>query len=339
MGFSGLLASAAVGATLLCLAIAAAKDAPVELGPDVVVLRELEDLYEPVPFDHKSHAKMAEMWSGCVTCHHRSPQPTTQPAAAELMGKKTQAAAGAIPACKSCHPVKSPDANIRIPNLKGAYHRQCLNCHREWTHANQCVACHKPKNGQAAPAGTPTPDDIIGRMHPPIPEPDVKIYKTRFTPADGGNVLFRHKEHVGGFGFKCVSCHHRDNCANCHDATAKTSGSRPLRPGKTWADSHGPCMSCHKEDRCRHCHYKDNQPAPKAFEHVTTGQALDADHVRLGCGQCHANLRLKVGLTCGDSKCHKDKTITYPAQRPGSVPSTRPSAAVPVESTGATRGT
>jgi CBS domain containing-hemolysin-like protein len=29
-------------------------------------------------------------------------------------------------------------------------------------------------------------DDIVGRMHPPIPEPDIKIYKTRFTPAVGG---------------------------------------------------------------------------------------------------------------------------------------------------------
>ena len=47
-----------------------------DLGPDVVVLKELSEaqgLYDPVPFDHKAHAHMAETQKGCVTCHHQSP--------------------------------------------------------------------------------------------------------------------------------------------------------------------------------------------------------------------------------------------------------------------------
>ena len=58
------------------LAVADAADLPPESGPDVVILRELESTYEAVPFEHRLHAKMAQMWDGCVTCHHRSPQTT-----------------------------------------------------------------------------------------------------------------------------------------------------------------------------------------------------------------------------------------------------------------------
>jgi hypothetical protein len=300
------------------LAVARAKDLPPEAGPDVVILRELEDTYNPVPFDHKSHAKMAQMWNGCVTCHHRSPQAGagTAPAAP---GRVTQEASARVPACKSCHPVAVAEARIHMPSLKGAYHRQCLNCHQEWMHENACVICHKPRRGQEVKEGDPTPDDIVGRMHPPIPEPDDKLYRARFTPADGGNVLFRHREHTVSFGIKCVNCHYRDNCAHCHGPTGDTSAQKPLRPGWTWEESHGPCLGCHKEDRCRHCHYKDDQAPPRAFDHTKMRQALDATHASLACAQCHPNLQTTVAPACGDAACHKEKKIDYPAQRPGPV--------------------
>ena len=298
---------------------------PGEFGPDVVVLKELMSLYQPVPFDHRSHARMVQMWGGCTTCHHRSPQPTTRPAAA-LNGHVTQDEAATVPACKSCHPVVGDDANIRMPHLKGAYHRQCLNCHREWAQANDCSVCHKPRDGQPTVV-QPTPDDIVARMHPPMPEPDVKAYRARFTPADGKNVLFRHKEHTTQYGLKCVSCHYRENCSGCHQGGANHSGPKPMKPGKTWADSHMPCITCHKQDRCKHCHYKDGQEAPPAFDHRSTGQILDKDHQSLVCGACHTELKSKVNLTCGDASCHKKGgVIAYPARRPGPVVTTRPAA-------------
>jgi hypothetical protein len=304
---------------------APAADQPAEFGPDVVILRELEKTYEAVPFDHKSHAKMAEMWNGCVTCHHRSPQPTTDPGGtASASGDLTQAAAARIPACKSCHPVVAADASIHLPSLKGAYHRQCLNCHQEWMHENACVICHQPKQGQPVGKADPTPDDIVGRMHPPIPEPEARIYKTRFTPADGGNVLFRHKEHTVAYGIKCIGCHHRDNCTHCHGPTGEIGPPKPLRPGMTWAESHGPCMGCHQESRCRHCHYKDGRSPPPAFHHDATGQGLDEDHANLPCVQCHPSLKPTLEPTCGDAACHKDQKIAYPSQRPGPLVITLP---------------
>jgi hypothetical protein len=301
--------------------LAAAKDMPPEAGPDVVILRELENTYEAVPFEHREHAKMAQMWYGCVTCHHRSPEPTRPAAGAAPVPAKdrTQEAAARIPACKSCHPVFAADADIHMPSLKGAYHRQCLNCHQEWMHENACVVCHKPREDAEAGAADPAPDDIVGRMHPPIPEPRSKLYKTRFTPADGGNVLFRHEEHTVAFGIKCINCHHRDNCAHCHSPTGDTSAEKPLRPGMTWDESHGPCMGCHRENHCRHCHYKDGRAAPAAFDHAALGQGLDEDHAKLACEQCHPDLKLTAEPSCGEAACHKDRKIDYPTQRPGPV--------------------
>jgi hypothetical protein len=231
-------------------------------GPDVVILRELMKMYEPVPFDHNSHAQMAEMWEGCTTCHHRPP--TSQPAEAEVAGANPhdQNDAAKIPACKSCHAVDAVSDDIQMPNLKGAYHRQCLNCHREWASANSCNVCHPPLENAAVAAQTNTPGDIVGRMHPPIPEPTVKVYKARFTPVDGPNVTFRHDEHVKTHKLKCVNCHRHDNCSSCHSAREVGSGPKLLVPGRTWRASHETCVRCHEQDRCQSCHYRDGQDPP-----------------------------------------------------------------------------
>lgn len=287
-------------------------------GPRIVTLKELANLYDPVPFDHQSHAAMSQMWNGCSTCHHRPPSATTMPA--HSLEHPTQQQAALVPACKSCHPANMEEANIHMPNLRGAYHRQCLNCHREWMHGNACVVCHRPRDGRTVAAPQVSKDDIIGRMHPPIPEPEIRRFKTRFTPADGNNVLFRHKEHSRRFSLKCAGCHRNDSCANCHDGKPATMPANPaLKPARTWAESHGACMACHQTDHCNKCHYKDEQPAPPPFDHQSiTGQALDKDHQDLACWQCHVNLKLKVSPTCGDASCHKrSKQISFPARRPG----------------------
>jgi hypothetical protein len=303
--------------------------------PDVVMLDELVNVYEPVPFDHKSHAAMAEMWQGCETCHHRTPAAATErgtaaaatQAAPFARGAKTQADAADVPACRECHAIASAAADVRMPNLKGAYHRQCLNCHRDWANENACSACHRERgNGAARDHPPPTVDDIVGRMHPPIPEPDERLYQARFTPAVGQNVLFRHRAHTARYGLKCASCHHRDSCANCHDRDATTIAQKPLRPGRTWKDSHGPCMACHQQDRCRHCHYDGDRAAapPPLFDHRVTGQLLDRDHADLRCGQCHTVLKSKSKLTCGGAECHQRTGIAFPADRPGATVTTRP---------------
>lgn len=316
----------------------AATTTGVDLGPDVVVLDELVELYQPVPFNHRAHAEMAEMWSGCVTCHHRPPMPgTTKPA---TDGQELdQAASSEIPACKTCHPASPEQVSLRVPSLKGAYHRQCLNCHREWAGSNQCGSCHAPIDGVAAQR-PPMPDDIVGRMHPPIPEPEIKLFRIRVAPVAGPNVLFRHEEHVRDFGIPCSSCHRRDTCTDCHAGLGdgavtypdgRKPGPRPLQIGRTWKESHAPCTSCHADDGCAECHYRDDQPAPPAFQHRQTGQILDEHHADLACRQCHPRLKTRAWPSCGDATCHYDPQIVFPLDRPGPVvpvavaPTTAPS--------------
>ncbi len=289
--------------------------------PDVVMLDQLYksgmNLYQPVPFAHRMHAEMAQMWNGCTTCHHRTPNLTaaaTQASAPKPGHVPSQAEAAAEPACHSCHPIVADKANIRMPSLKGAYHRQCLNCHREWMGANACVICHAPRPAtQGAPAATApalTPGDIVGRMHKPIPEPVELHFVARYAPVGGPNVLFRHDEHVKEFGIKCAACHWRDTCGDCHSAaaapdqtTTATSqshsspeavlsvGPRPMRPGNTWYDIHVPCVSCHQNDRCIHCHYATGQSPLPPFAHAATGQSLDAAHAKLAVRNATPTLR------------------------------------------------
>src|ERR1051325_3444782 len=78
--------------------------------PNVVTLNQLVNLYDPVPFDHKTHARMAGMWNGCQTCHHRTPLATTRPIATT----HRQEDSDTLPACKSCHEISSTTASLRI---------------------------------------------------------------------------------------------------------------------------------------------------------------------------------------------------------------------------------
>jgi hypothetical protein len=298
------------------LALAAATTQ--SLGPKIVVLDELSKLYKPVPFNHQDHAAMAMMWDGCKTCHHRDPVVNTS-IVIPFHLVPNQVFSSVIPKCDSCHAASVTTEDIHMPSLKGALHRQCLNCHREWMHENACVVCHAPINPDSAVLdAAPSVDDIIGRIHPPVDPPDVKTYRPRFTPAVGNNVIFRHGEHTKTFGLKCVSCHHHDDCSNCHDGAGTEKTQDVMKPGATWHDSHEPCVGCHAQDRCETCHYPDNQSPPKPFAHDATGQALDKDHAKLKCDQCHIDSKKSPALTCGDASCHKPtELIAFPARRPG----------------------
>lgn len=313
-------------------------------GPKVVVLNELEDLYQPVPFDHESHAKMLEMTGGCVVCHHYTPERVEHPA------------------CKTCHEVGPGQGDVRKPGLKGAYHRQCISCHREWSGDTGCHTCHPPKAGtpgQATAAVTPTPDDIMGQMHPPIPEPDLEMYRTEREGYPPTKVLFRHREHIHQYDLRCADCHREDNCTRCH------SGNRQhVQRIRSLAEHHQPCFACHSNDGCDHCHFEEGKPPPTPFNHVKTGwplsrfhtgrgcrvchstapyrpldtscdechrtwaagvfdhartgQQLNETHTAFGCTDCHENRRFERPPTC--SGCHdEEEGVTFPQKRPGPV--------------------
>ncbi|MCB9867615.1 MAG: hypothetical protein H6816_13400 [Phycisphaerales bacterium] len=263
-------------------------------GPTIVILDELEDRYLPVPFDHKGHANMANMTRGCQVCHHYTPEGL------------------AHPACRTCHELNPVREDMRKPSLKGAYHRQCMSCHREWSGNTECGACHHPKTGVAREAElsiVPSKDDLIGRMHPPIPEPDTKIYKTRVEGKPPTEVLFRHQEHIKRYGLTCAECHREDNCARCHQDAA----SRQPRE-RTLADHHRPCMQCHENvnpgkdgAKCEVCHYDRRSGPPRPFEHTITDLPLMKYHRSNTCRECHVTVPFaKLNPECGS--CHDSWT-------------------------------
>lgn len=248
-------------------------------GPSVVILDELENLYLPVPFDHAGHARMADMTGGCATCHHYTPEGAEHPA------------------CKTCHAIDTAAGDIRKPGLKGAYHRQCMSCHREWSGETQCGACHLPKtgaDGKLRQEVLPTPGDLIGRMHPPIPEPETELYVTEREGFEPTRALFRHKAHIDEYGLRCAECHREDNCNRCHEG-----GKTHVQHVRSLDEHHQPCFSCHRDDACEDCHYAADASPPTPFDHASTGWPLKRYHAGKSCRVCHAS----VPFTARDNRC------------------------------------
>lgn len=257
-------------------------------GPDVVILGEIADRYLPVPFDHKGHAAMADMTHGCDVCHHYTPEGL------------------AHPACKTCHELNPKRVDMRKPSLKGAYHRQCMSCHREWSGNTECGACHvETADANGNKSAVPSKDDLIGRMHPPIQEPELRIYKTKLEGRPSAEVLFRHKEHIDRYGISCAECHREDGCQRCH-----SDQKQPERV-RTLADHHNPCARCHMDvdpakegASCDVCHYDRRTGPPRPFEHRVSDLPLIKYHAGNSCRDCHTSLPFqKLDRECGT--CHK----------------------------------
>jgi hypothetical protein len=264
-------------------------------GPDVIILDQLSSRYAPVEFAHRLHAAMSEFSGGCVVCHHH-----------EIHGE--------ISACRACHPPTAEEANLDQPSLKGSYHRQCLGCHREWSHSTACSVCHAPLGGSVkgesetdTSAGTSLAvdnTDIVGVDHPPIEKPGRVIYET--DPDVGTYVTFYHDDHVERFGLACRSCHKEENCDRCHDTAAGKEQEVPVPSvaGESlpFAEIHAPCITCHEEDDCQECH-RESVRGP--FDHALSASwPLGPHHENRTCRECHGEYdRFKTPSRSCDG-CH-----------------------------------
>ena len=97
-----------------------------EEGPDRIVMDQfivVSDKYNPVLFSHRVHSEMSEMSGGCALCHHNNPP-------------------GHILSCRECHEINRLRDDVSMPDLMAAYHRQCMDCHIEWSHNVSCTDCH-----------------------------------------------------------------------------------------------------------------------------------------------------------------------------------------------------
>ena len=227
-------------------------------GHDVMVLNELEKVYDPVFFDHRKHAQMSEMGGGCENCHHFVPPSTGHPA------------------CKECHAPESARGKIQ-PGLKAAYHNQCLSCHEEWDTETHCELCHRKKIGGMSDIEF---ESLPFRLHKnPLAVKDLITFETDFD--EGDKVPFHHLNHVELYDRDCSVCHQNETCSSCH---VHGTESHPLGL-LAEIDLHDTCYQCHDEDKgCEQCHGRRRSDL---FDHATTGWELQPYHKVLQCNQCH----------------------------------------------------
>ena len=247
-----------------------------EAGPEIVVLERLMKFWEPVTFYHGLHASMSDLSDGCTLCHHFSEK------------------SGEIPSCSKCHKNETDYANLNMPSLKGAYHRQCLACHREWSHKDDCQFCHKEIKSQDMSKGTIDKTDIVGIPHPLIVAEDKYVYETIY-PKDP-IVTFHHNDHVDLFGLKCTDCHKGDTCCRCHDVDKPEAGEEDcIKHTET-------CCKCHMERNCDFCHSDKEKPP---FNHDTsTNFVLGHYHQDVDCNNCHISVNNFVTPSSDCEGCH-----------------------------------
>lgn len=252
-------------------------------GPGVMLMSSMKGQFGPVPFNHRSHAQMAEMSGGCYGCHHYN-----------------DTALGIL-SCASCHPENRKRENVTLPDLKAAYHRRCLDCHRQWTGSPECKSCHLDKSDGKSAAQILAENSKVRKDHPTVPIPDKKVFVTK--EQDATVVTFFHNDHTKKFGLACVDCHRQEGCVGCHDRRPEELRKKSS-PATTddFESRHARCVSCHEGQPCTKCHAaKEAQP----FEHGrATGWTLKTYHERLACARCHGASRKFAALNSECASCH-----------------------------------
>ncbi|MBI5475460.1 MAG: hypothetical protein HY964_01830 [Ignavibacteriales bacterium] len=250
-----------------------------EQTPELIKINQLSDRYEPVYFSHKLHAQMAAISDGCENCHHHN-------------------TSGPILKCNKCHEVSRQREDVGIPDLKGAYHRQCMDCHREWSHETGCNSCHNLKTDGEKSSPKFDYKKYAGKDHPDVVVPSVINYKTK---SDRGEIVtFSHNDHTKSFGLKCTNCHKHESCSKCHDVSHKTSEKpKEVKTELSFEQQHKNCINCHeKNEQCNRCHGRENI---EPFNHTKkTGWALNRHHEKLACSKCHGQ---KIPYKKIDNKC------------------------------------
>jgi hypothetical protein len=114
--------------------------------PGTIIIKNLEDQYGPVTFDHEMHTAMAD---GCGTCHHQHNE-KIRTSCKECHEMKVSGDPSFI-ACSSCHSDTLPDMP-EMPGLKVALHSKCFPCHMDMgigelgSSPGACVkTCHSKK--------------------------------------------------------------------------------------------------------------------------------------------------------------------------------------------------
>jgi hypothetical protein len=241
-------------------------------GPENIVINQIEtenDLYGPANFTHRLHSEMSLMSGGCSICHHYNPP-------------------GKIVKCATCHESRRVRTDLSKPDLKAAYHRQCMGCHKTWESKSKCENCHLLNTNDILKS-----EDLKAeKVHPEITIPTKIVYDTEST--EGSFITFYHNDHSSLFGLECSDCHDQESCANCH---------AEIKFENIETDIHDRCSSCHDTDNnCGNCHSNEVR---EPFNHKNkTGFSLSEFHQTINCISCHKTKNEYKGLNKECTSCH-----------------------------------
>lgn len=143
--------------------------------PDRIRIDVMQDLYGAVTFDHAAHIRTIY---DCAVCHHHTTgAQVTDPNC--IRCHRTSNPTKTV-ACRSCHrkePFSSESMREKrenpnryhndTPGLMGAYHQNCLGCHRKMSGPTGCQGCHArtPKGDARFNAGLYAPRKTGNERH------------------------------------------------------------------------------------------------------------------------------------------------------------------------------
>jgi len=245
--------------------------------PNLFVINNIhgeKDIYGAVNLSHKIHAEMAEMSGGCETCHHYNPP-------------------SEIVKCSTCHETDRKEVNVNMPDLKSAYHRQCMDCHAEWEEESRCENCHTLNDDYKSAIAA---SEIV-KAHKPVERPATMVYETG--ESEKGKVAtFHHNDHINLFGLECVDCHQDESCESCH---SKKPNFKKVVDGT----NHSRCASCHDTENKKQCAKCHSDKESKPFNHfVNTGFDINKYHSKNTCQSCHKKKGKYSGLNSNCQRCH-----------------------------------
>ena len=194
-------------------------DAPKVIILNHAVVNKYSDLYEPVRFMHSKHANVLE---DCSICHHRLPreegdtygQPVSM---ATLIEKEVEPVA-----CSACHQDPFDPKNLHTPGLKGAYHRLCMDCHKE---SEQVPFTRGPILYSAMVRGP------IARTLDTRAPTDCLACHAKKVPNHNQLVKMEGRVDVLAVTKNCLSCHEKEGQAILNSAHWKWHGSSPYTVG------------------------------------------------------------------------------------------------------------
>jgi hypothetical protein len=233
-----------------------------------------KDIYSAVTFSHKAHAEMSEMSGGCETCHHYNPP-------------------GKIVKCSTCHEAERKNVDVNMPDLKSAYHRECMDCHAEWEEESHCENCHTLNDTYK----TSTLANTIVKMHEPVTRPVTKVYKTDKCKK-GKVATFHHNDHINLFGLECANCHKDESCQSCHNQ-------KPNFTKSVNGINHSRCENCHDTENTKQCIKCHSEKETKPFNHfANTNFDINKYHSKNSCQSCHKKEGKYSGLKSNCENCH-----------------------------------